>query len=292
MKKWIIAVTFIILAACSTSRSDKKVTWVQEEHNEETAAKVRSTAKERRAHGKHENKHGEGKEDKGHAGEVHWTYSGKGGPASWGKLSPAFSACSSGKHQSPIDVANGIEADLRAIEINYHVGGKEIINNGHTVQVNYEPGSNIVVDEREFELKQYHFHAPSEHTIKGKSYPLEVHFVHADKKGNLAVIGVMFEEGRANESLAQAWKYLPKKEGESHDLEPAISVETLLPGLNREYYRYSGSLTTPPCSEGVRWFVLKQPVTASSAQIEKFSHALHEPNNRPVQDVNARVVLQ
>ncbi len=157
--------------------------------------------------------------------------------------------------------------------------------------MNYAPGSKISVYGHEFELKQYHFHAPSENHINGKSYPMEAHLVHSDKDGNLAVIAVMFVEGKANESLAQAWTHMAEKAGDKHSLSSSVAVEGILPS-NRDYYRYSGSLTTPPCSEGVWWIVMKEPVTASKAQIEKFIHAITHPNNRPVQAVNARTVLQ
>ena len=222
---------------------------------------------------------------------THWGYSGAQGPEHWGKLHPEFTPCSAGKNQSPINLTGFIESALKPLGIYYQAGGNEILNNGHAVQVNYVPGSKIIVDGHEFELLQYHFHAPSENHINGQSYPMEAHLVHSDKNGNLAVIAVMFVEGKANESLAQAWAHMPKKAGDRHNLPLSIAAEGILPA-NRDYYRYNGSLTTPPCSEGVRWFVMKEPVSASKAQIEKFVHIMHHPNNRPVQAVNARPVLQ
>jgi len=224
-------------------------------------------------------------------GGVHWGYSGHQGPDHWEKLSPEFAVCSSGKNQSPINLTGFIEADLEPIGIHYQIGGNEILNNGHTIQVNYAPGSTISVGGHDFELKQYHFHAPSENHIKGESYPMEVHFVHSDKDGNLAVIAVMFIEGEANESLAQAWAFMPEKAGDKHSLSSSVSAEDILPS-NQNYYRFNGSLTTPPCSEGVWWFVMTEPMTASKTQIEKFAQLLHHPNNRPVQAINARPVLK
>jgi carbonic anhydrase len=221
----------------------------------------------------------------------HWGYSGAKGPDHWGALSPEFSTCSAGKNQSPIDLTGFIEAELKPIGFHYGVGGKEILNNGHTVQVNYAPGSRISVDDREFELKQYHFHAPSENLINGKSYPMEAHLVHADDQGNLAVIAVMVVEGEANESLAQAWAHMPEQAGDRHSLSPNVAAEGILPS-ERAYYRYNGSLTTPPCSEGVRWFVMKEPVTASKAQIAQFTEVMPHPNNRPVRPLNARTILR
>ena len=166
-----------------------------------------------------------------------------------------------------------------------------MVNNGHTVQVGYAPGSTLQLDGTTFELKQFHFHAPSENLIEGKSYPLEGHLVHVSDKGEIAVVAVMFEAGKANPALAAAWSALPAKVGEIQALKTPLVAEQLLPE-NRDYYRFSGSLTTPPCSEGVRWLVMKQPVEVSQAQIDAFKAVMHHPNNRPVQPLNGRVVLQ
>ena len=224
------------------------------------------------------------------AGGAQWEYSGKAGPDNWAKLSPEFSACA-GKNQSPINLTGFIEAELKPIIFEYKGNSAEILNNGHTVQINVPPASTIAVDGVRFELKQFHFHAPSENLIDGKSFPMEVHLVHADKDGNLAVVAVLFSEGKANKTLASAWAKMPKKEGEKLSMSPGVSPLELLPP-NRDYYRYNGSLTTPPCSEGVRWLVMKLPVSASKGQIEEFTHVMHHPNNRPVQPLNARPVLK
>lgn len=222
---------------------------------------------------------------------THWGYSGAEGPEHWGKLDPKFSACTEGKNQSPINLTGFIESDLNTVGIHYEAGGKEIINNGHSIQVNYTPGSKISVDGHEFELKQYHFHAPSENHINGKSFPLEAHLVHVDEAGNLAVIAVMFVEGKANQSIANAWSHMPGKAGDKRNLSSGVSAEGILPP-NRDYYRFNGSLTTPPCSEGVWWLVMKESMTASKEQIEKFVQVMGHPNNRPIQAVNARPVLR
>lgn len=222
---------------------------------------------------------------------AHWEYSGHAGPEHWGGLKPEYSLCGSGKNQTPINLDNMIEADLAPIAFNYQAVGHEVINNGHTIQVNFESGSHIVVDGQQFELKQFHFHAPSENHIQGKSYALEGHLVHADKDGNLAVVAVMFEPGAANEVIGQAWKGMPEKAGEKSALGTKVSAAGLLPA-RRDYYRFNGSLTTPPCSEGVRWLVMKETMTASAEQIAQFSHVMHHPTNRPLQPVFARPVLQ
>jgi carbonic anhydrase len=221
----------------------------------------------------------------------HWGYSGQEGPEHWGELDPAFSMCSIGKNQSPVNLTATIAGKLPSIRIDYKAGGKEIVNNGHTIQVNYTQGSTITVAGHVFELRQFHFHAPSENTIEGRSYPMEGHFVHADKDGNLAVVAVMFKEGKANAELEKAWAQMPEHAGESRALVPPVNAKALLPrGLG--YYRYNGSLTTPPCSEGVWWLVLRSADTASAEQVEKFAHTIHHPNNRPVQPINARPIVR
>ena len=222
---------------------------------------------------------------------AHWGYLGDEGPERWGEISHEFAICSSGKNQSPIDLANFIKADLPPLAIDYQVAGNEILNNGHTIQINNAPGSRFSVDGHSYELKQFHFHAPSENLIDGKSHPMEAHLVHADSSGKLAVIAVMFEEGKENPSIAQAWSKMPKQVSEKFALTPSVAAEGILPP-KRRYYRFNGSLLTPPCSEGVLWLVMKDPVTVSKSQIEEFEHVMHHPNNRPVQPVNARALLR
>ncbi len=225
------------------------------------------------------------------SGKAQWKYSGHEGPEHWGELAPEFAACAKGVNQSPIDLKGAIEANLPPIKFNYATQASEILNNGHTIQANFAPGSTIKVDGILFELKQVHFHAPSENLINGKSYPLEGHLVHANKDGHLAVVAVMYNEGKANAGLAGLWKQMPAEAGGPVALASSVNANGLLPA-KRDYYRFNGSLTTPPCSEGVRWLVMKQPVTASREQIEQFSRVMHHPNNRPLQPVNARPVLQ
>src|SRR4249919_2261514 len=227
-----------------------------------------------------------------HAGDnaSHWDYTGQRGPGHWASLDPKFSACA-GRNQSPIDLGHFIEAELPPIRFAYKTGGHAFINNGHTVQVDYDVGSDISIDNIDFELKQFHFHAPSENLIDGKSFPIEAHFVHSDSQGNLAVVAVMFVQGQSNPALEKLWTHMPVKPEDRQDLSPEVPAADLLPA-SRDYYRYEGSLTTPPCSEGVRWLVLKQPVSASAAQIQQLMKVLGHPNNRPVQPIGARVVLE
>ena len=225
------------------------------------------------------------------SGQPHWSYQGDTAPQFWGNIDPAFSMCSAGKSQSPVDLKAFVESELVPLGIKYSASGKEVINNGHAIQVNYEPGSIAAVGEHSYELKQFHFHSPSENTIAGKSFPLEAHFVHADAAGNLAVIAVMYEEGPINGELEKAWKKMPVSAGGKDSLEAAMDAAALLPA-DKDYYRFNGSLTTPPCSEGVLWIVMKKYGTVSREQIEKFVATMKGPNNRPVQPLNARVVME
>ncbi len=221
---------------------------------------------------------------------IHWEYSGPLGPEHWADLSPEFSSCN-GKNQSPINLTSFIEAELKPISFNYSKGSSEIVNNGHTVQINEMPGNTVTLDGISFQLKQFHFHSPSENLINGKSFPLEAHLVHEDVDGNLAVIAVMFEEGKPNKGIEKAWAQFPEHEGDKLPLHVNVSPKEILP-RNHDYYRYEGSLTTPPCSEGVRWIVMKHQITASKDEIEKFIHAMHHSNNRPIQPIHARTVLK
>jgi len=220
----------------------------------------------------------------------HWGYSGEAAPVKWGSLDPAFAACATGKAQSPVDVPSSAPGKAQPAKIAYRAGAADIVNNGHTVQVDYKPGSVVTVDGRAYELKQFHFHAPSENRIDGKTFPLEGHLVHADAQGKLAVVAVMFTEGADNAALASLWKNLPTHEGEKQAVPASFDASALLPA-ERSYYRFAGSLTTPPCSEGVTWLVMRTPVTASAAQVAAFTKAVGFANNRPVQPLNGRKVV-
>jgi carbonic anhydrase len=222
--------------------------------------------------------------------DAHWAYEGTGGPNEWVALTPNYSACG-GKNQSPINLTGFIRANLKPIQFSYRAGGEEVVNTGHTVQVNFAKGSGMILDGVPFELKQFHFHGPSENHIEGKAYPMEAHLVHADKDGNLAVVAVMIKQGGQNALIKNIWSSMPAGKGEKSALELPFSAAALLPKA-RNYYRFNGSLTTPPCTEGVRWVVMKQPVSASAEQIAMFSQTIHRPNNRPMQAINAREVLQ
>jgi carbonic anhydrase len=219
-----------------------------------------------------------------------WGYEGPTGPSHWGKLSPAYAMCDAGRNQSPINIEDALRTSTKPLHPSYAAGSKDILNNGHTVQIDFESGDTLVVDNLTFTLNQVHFHAPSENQIAGKSFPMEAHLVHADSQGNLLVVALMFREGEANRALSATWDALPPDAGPARPLLNVMPLALLPKSIS--YYRFSGSLTTPPCTEGVRWVVLKTPVSASRSQIETFQRVVKHHNNRPVQPLNGRVVIE
>ncbi|MFQ1008833.1 carbonic anhydrase [Gilliamella apicola] len=220
----------------------------------------------------------------------HWGYEGQEKPENWGKLSPEYSTCENGKNQSPINIDHALKTEHENLKFSFKPSKQEIINNGHTVQVNVSGDNQLILDDQIFTLQQFHFHTPSENTIKGKSYPMEAHFVYKNKDGELTVVALMFNNGEVNPEIAKAWQQMPAEIDNKTILEKTVDIKTLFP-KKLDYYRFSGSLTTPPCSEGVRWIVLEQAVTASDEQIQKFHSIMHHNNNRPVQSLNGRVIV-
>jgi len=232
--------------------------------------------------------HASGAKAGGH-GAAHWTYAGEGGPHMWGELSDEFATCGTGKSQSPIDISPVTITELPPIEVDYKSTVLDVTNNGHTIKVSYAPGSSITVGGKKYDLLQFHFHSPSEHTVGGKSFAMVAHLVHKAADGQLGVIGVLMEEGASNFLVQKVWKNMPKEEGGHKTVEKVkLNVAQLLP-KDMSYYNYSGSLTTPPCSEGVNWMVLRNPVTVSAAQVQQFTE-LFPLSVRPVQPLNGRVV--
>ncbi len=221
----------------------------------------------------------------------HWGYTGDEAPSHWSELDASYKMCSMGKQQSPINIVSNLELLLPPLDLNYTLGANNIIDNGHTVQVNIQSGNNFNIDGENYELKQFHFHTPSENHIEGQSFPLEAHFVHATKDGKLAVIAVMFKEGEANPILAKIWNTFPLKEGITVDLTLSVDeVKALMPNDKKAYYTFLGSLTTPPCTEGVKWHVYKTPLTISKEQVKQFYDLFGHNDNRPLQETNDRVI--
>lgn len=235
--------------------------------------------------------HGEKKvseKSSGH-GSAHWAYSGSGGPEHWGDLDSSFSTCKTGHQQSPIDLKWKKNEENRSISFHYTKSPLKIIDNGHTIQVNFQEGSTATIDGETFNLLQVHFHSSSEHTLSGKSYPLEAHFVHKDSHGKLGVVGVFFVEGKENEWLKKVWSNVPSEKGKEFLVKnETIDPAQLLPS-RKTHYHYMGSLTTPPCSENVNWNVMNTPVEASVGQLSQF-RKLYSGNNRPVQNINNRKI--
>jgi carbonic anhydrase len=220
---------------------------------------------------------------------AHWSYEGGGSPEKWGELQSDFKMCQLGLEQTPIDLTNGIKGDVGSVEYDYRPLPLRIVNNGHTIQFNADPGSACVIAGTRYELLQFHLHHPSEHLLAGKNFDLECHFVHKSSAGALAVTGVFIRPGAANAALKTFFDQMPAKQGPEVKAGGTIDIAAILPKTGG-YFRYMGSLTTPPCSEGLTWTVHKEPVEASVEQIQKFA-SLFPKNARPIQKRNRRFVI-
>ena len=235
-------------------------------------------------------KHREAPAAGGHGGPAHWDYAGSGGPDTWGQMKPEFATCGSGTRQSPIDSRDGIKVNLDPVLFDYPPSAVRVIDNGHTVQVNVGPGNSIEVMGRRYDLLQFHFHRPSEERINGKQFDMVAHLVHKDLDGRLAVVAVLLERGSAHPLVQNIWNNLPLEKGEDVAARTMLDLNALLP-VERSYFTYMGSLTTPPCSEGVLWMVMKTPMPMSTEQIGIFSR-LYPMNARPIQSVAGRLIKE
>jgi carbonic anhydrase len=218
-----------------------------------------------------------------------WDYQGKAGPLNWGKLDPAYKACSQGHEQSPIDIRGAhLNKALQPIEFHYIAGPVTLENTGHTVVVHVDPGSYIIAGGVRYNLEQFHFHHPGEEAVKGKLPDMDVHLVHRSADGKIAVIAVrlMEDRGEPNATLATLWEHMPKSVGATDKVTALVNPGGLLP-TDRGYWTYMGSLTAPPCSEGVRWFVFEQDLSISREQLRAFG-ALYKINSRGLQDTHGR----
>lgn len=225
----------------------------------------------------------------------HWSYDGSTGPEHWAHLNAEYAACSAGVEQSPIDIHSdeaNKSGNKTKVTVHYKPTTFTFGNSGHTIQANTSSAANqLTIGDTKYTLAQFHFHTPSEHLIDGKTSPLELHFVHKSKTGNLAVLGVLIKEGKGNTALTEIWAKLPKtKSAADFVLKNKIDLSKLLPS-DLDAYRYQGSLTTPPCSEGVKWTVLEKPIEMSKAQIKAFQ-AIFPDNHRPVQPQNKRTIAE
>ena len=234
----------------------------------------------------------------GHA--AHWGYEADNGPDAWGSMDSEWILCAEGLEQSPIDLANAAELQLPVVEIHTpsdqlvevlnQEGVIDALDNGHTIQINTKGAEKVSVGEKSYALVQFHFHAPSEHTVDGKHFPMEMHFVHQAVNGALAVVGLLIKEGAENPSIAPLWAQLAEAPGTETTIQiPPDFNDYLFSGDATGIYHYDGSLTTPPCSEDVKWYVRKTPTQLSKAQIAAFTE-VYDSINRPVQVLNNRTV--
>jgi carbonic anhydrase len=221
-----------------------------------------------------------------------WGYHGRNGTQAWGDLAPGFAVCKLGQFQAPIDIrtADAKKAPLPPIKFSYAPARAVVVNNGHSIQVEIPAGGKVTLEDDGYTLEQFHFHAPSEEKIDGKPYAMVAHLVYRNAQDKLAVVAVLMKQGRANAALAPVFDNMPGREGGKHVLKSPLNLAGLLPA-DRAYYRFKGSLTTPPCSEQVSWQVLKQPVEISKEQLAAF-RKLYPMNARPTQPLNGRTVEQ
>ena len=219
-----------------------------------------------------------------------WSYEGAGGPASWASLRPEFALCGSGQRQSPIDLREGLAVDLEPVRFDYRPSGFSVIDNGRTVQVNVAPGNAIELGGRRYELVRFDFHRPSEEHIDGRQFEMSVHLLHRDAQGRLAMVAVLLDAGPAQPVVQTVWNHLPLERHEEVAARATLDPSGLLPA-DRGYYTYMGSLTAPPCTEGVQWVVMRTPVSMTPEQIAIFAR-LYPMNSRPLQAAGGRRILQ
>lgn len=220
----------------------------------------------------------------------HWGYYGDIGPDYWGDLSEEFTSCKTGKAQSPINIGRQVMGRLPPLQIRYRSSPIILINNGHSIKIEVPPGNQLTIAGKDYELKQFHFHTPSEHARSSYRLPMEIHFVHKSRDGELAFLAVLARiTYRPNPILKRIWEYIPQEAGET--AAPArlhINPVSLVP-VKRDYLTYQGSLTTPPCTEGVRWIVMQEPLRVSRDQVDRLTRGIGD-NARPVQPLNDRTV--
>jgi len=227
-----------------------------------------------------------------HGGDVHWAYEGENGPQNWGKLTPEFNVCAIGKRQSPINIEESmtLQGPAEPLHFNYISSSGTVVNNGHTIQVDLSGENTLTVRSSVYRLVQFHFHTPSEEQVNHRNFAMVAHLVHKNNEGQLAVVAVLLDPGVTNTLINKVWTYMPLDTGDRVRLpDGIIDMNELLP-KDQRYYQFIGSLTTPPCTEGVLWMVMKQPTQLSREQLRLFQQLFPNNNARPVQPVNGRAV--
>jgi carbonic anhydrase len=224
------------------------------------------------------------------AQDVHrsWTYTGQDRPLSWGDLDPAYAACKTGQMQSPINIDQFMQTESAPLELTYKKSPLAVANMGQTLQVNYAPGSTLLIGGKTYTLKYFNFHTPSEHYFDGASYPMEIHLAHQADDGSMAFVGIMVKVGGSNPVVEGVWQNAPATGEEKKVDTVEYSAAELLPS-SLEYYKYAGSMTVPPCTEGVTWIVLKTPIEISQDQLVAFQN-MFGINASPLQQLNSRVI--
>ncbi len=234
--------------------------------------------------------HGDAARKPAGAAAAPWAYEGAGGPAAWATLKPEYAACAQGQRQSPIDLAGGLAVDLEPVRFHYKPSGFAVVDTGRTVQATLAPGNHIEVGGRRFELKRVQFHRPSEHRIDGRLFEMSAHLVHEDAQGRAAVVALLLDKGPAHPVVQAVWNHLPLEKHEENAARVMLDAGALLPA-DRRYYTYMGSLTAPPCTEGVLWVVMRTPISVSADQVELFAR-IYPMNARPLQAGGGRRILQ
>lgn len=267
----------LILQASALFEEEKKAEPAPEKEDH-SKSQAEDSAEDEGSKAKHKDEHG-----------AHWAYNGPQGAERWGDLHDSYITCKKGRSQSPIDLGMAkVSSKFPPLKLHYGESSVSLINNGHTLVSNYSPGSRLEIGPKKFELKRFQFHSPGEHKVSGAPYPISMHLFHENQAGELVVIGVFFEESHEhNPYLQQIWDELPQREG-SHGPAINMNITALLPE-KRDYYTYQGSLTTPPCTEGVTWFVFKNSVKISANQVDQFQ-VVFANNARPIQPLNGRTV--
>lgn len=220
---------------------------------------------------------------------AHWKYLGVENPSHWGMLSKEYKTCEAGNRQSPVNISMIRHGDNRQKLVFYYETSQiHEVNNGHTIQVSHVTGCRVDLNDRQYKLRQFHFHAPSEHHIEGKAFPMEMHLVHQDETGHVLVIAVMMATDAPQPVLRKLWKWLPEQIGQEIPIPLEVKLSDILP-TNTDHYTYSGSLTTPPCTEGVQWIVLKEPMHVTQQDVDQFVSIIGH-NARPIQPIGNRQI--